>query len=87
MRIILELSPTKPANMTMEQWVGQSLALIKAAATEDVAIQAAEAFTIDHDAYTILETFDPNTATTAQVARALATLIKHLQSHGPRRDG
>lgn len=87
MRIILEIPVRKPEGMTVEQWLSNALGTIQEAAREDAAIDSAAAFTIDHSAYTELETIDPNTATTAQVARCLATLIKYLQSHGPRKDG
>lgn len=85
MRPILQIDVQKPPNETVEEWIGKALAQIVEGAREDAAFDAADAFTLDHTAYTELDTFDPNTATTAQVARALATLIKYIQQQGPRR--
>lgn len=86
MRKNLELEVVKPQNVTTENWISSQLAKIVEASREDAAIDAAEAFNgIDHSTYTKLETFAPNTATTAEVARVLATLIQYLQNHGPRK--
>lgn len=87
MRLILNIPVQKPPGMPVEEWMTTVLSVIVEAAREDAAIDSANAFTIDHDSYTELETFDPDTATTAEVGRALATLIKYLQSQGPRKDG
>lgn len=76
----------KPDKDSIEEWVGRTFQVIQDAATEDVAFMSAEAFNgIDHSGYTVLETFDPATVTTAELARAFATFLQYIQNQGPRK--
>ena len=72
--------------MKIEEWITTIMSEVVEGAREDAAIDAADAFEIDHSGYTELETFDPATVTLEELARALATLIKYIQSHGPRKE-
>lgn len=86
MRKNIDLDLRKPPNLSVEDWIGRNLSTIMIAAQEDAAIDSADAFGgIDHNTYAPLESFDPNTVTTQDLARAFATFLKHLQNHGPRR--
>lgn len=80
------LEVTKPAGEEIEAWITRQLIVIRDAALEDSAIDAADAFSgIDHSSYTVLETFNPATVTLPELGRAVATLIQYIQNHGPRR--
>lgn len=86
MRRELELDLQKPQNVSTEQWVTDQLVKIQEGATEDAAIEAADAFSgIDHGGYTILETFNPATVTLSELGRAVATLIQYIQNRAPRK--
>lgn len=84
MRVTLTLDLTKPHDVSMQDWVARQLAIIEEAAREDAAIDSAEAFTVS-DAFTELETFDTTTVTLPNLARVVATLLKYIQNHGPRK--
>lgn len=86
MRTTLQIPMAKPEGTKTDEWVSGIVSEIIEAAREDAAIDAAGAFTIDHSGYTELETFDPATVTLEELARAFATLIKYVQSHGPRKE-
>lgn len=86
MRKILNLPAQKPAGQSIEQWVSGVVSTIETAAREDAAIDAAEAFVLDHDGYSELETFDPSTVTLEELARAFATFLKYVQTHAPRKE-
>lgn len=82
----LGLSLSKPADLSIEDWVTSNLKKIEEAAHVDAAIDSADAFSaIDHTGYTILETFDPATVTLEELGRAFATFLQYCQNHGPRK--
>lgn len=86
MRTTLQIPLQKPEGTKTDEWITGIVSELIEAAREDAAIDAVGAFTIDHSGYTELETFVPATVTLEELARALATLIKYIQSHGPRKE-
>lgn len=86
MKVSIVFDLNKPPNEPVEQWIQRQLKKIEEAAADDAAISAADAFNgIDHTGYTILETFDPATVTTEELARAFATFLQYIQNQGARK--
>lgn len=86
MKTELNLTLTKPSDMSVEDWVTLNLRALDIAAQDDPATASADAFSsIDHTSYVINETIAPATITLQELARAVATLIQYIQNRGPRK--
>jgi glycosyltransferase A (GT-A) superfamily protein (DUF2064 family) len=79
----IDLPTIKPANLSVEEWIGEAFAQINQASAEDTADAAAEAFVFDDADVTETTTFDPSTATATDVRNVLSTFLMYLRRGAP----
>lgn len=79
----ISLTTIKPSGQSVEEWIGEQFQRINEASSEDPAQFAVEAIDFDESLVTILETFDPSTATATEMRNVVSTFLLYLRRGAP----
>jgi hypothetical protein len=83
-KVVIGAPPFPIATSSPEvQWLAQGLNEIQRASHDQITEEIADAYTLSN--ITVTRTLDPTTATTADIANVLATLLQDMKARGVKR--
>ena len=83
-KVVIGAPPFSVATATPEvQWLAQAVNEIQRASHDQVTEEVADAYTLSN--VTPTRTLDPTSATTADIANVLATLLQDMKNRGVKR--